>query len=257
MAAARTTRALVSGPDLPPGPSPPIALGVIVPHDMALDHELWRWTPEGVALLFTRTPHSPLPVTVEMAMQVGDTAVVQQRVKDLMAVAPTAYVYACTAGSFVHGTEGERALVQAMIQAGAPTALTTSGALVQALRQLGAGRVAMATPYQPEITERLRRYLEECGIEVVASSDLGLVSGIWRVPYTTTAELIIDADDGDADAVLVSCTNLPTYDVIAPLEARLGKPIVTANQATMWAVLGLVGQAAEGAGQRLIACTTA
>ena len=80
---------------------------------------------------------------------------------------------------------------------------------------------------------------------------LGLSADIWKVPYARTVELILEADDDRAQAVVVSCTNLPTYGVIAPLEQRLGKPVVTANQATMWATLAAVGNRLVGPGQAL------
>jgi maleate isomerase len=43
--------------------------------------------------------------------------------------------------------------------------------------------------------------------------------------------------------------------VIAALEAELGKPVLTANQVTMWAALSLAGREAVGPGQRLLAET--
>ena len=53
---------------------------------------------------------------------------------------------------------------------------------------------------------------------MVAAAGLGLTSEIWTVPYDVTAGLVRDTDRADAEAVFISCTNLPTYDVIAPLE---------------------------------------
>jgi maleate isomerase len=50
----------------------------------------------------------------------------------------------------------------------------------------------------------------------------------------------------------VSGTNIATYDVIAPLEAELRKPVVTANQVTMWALLGAIGRQAVGPHQWLL-----
>ncbi|HET6562234.1 MAG TPA: Asp/Glu/hydantoin racemase [Marmoricola sp.] len=227
--------------------------GVIVPYDMALDSELWRWVPEAVGLLFTRTPYTDLPVTLEMAEAVGDLATIQQCARDLSSVGPEVLAYGCTSGSFVNGVEGERRMVEAIRDAGGAEAVTTSGALLAALAHLGIRRVAAATPYDAAVTERLGVFLQEAGVEVVSEAHLGLHSEIWKVPYEQTLQLIRDADHEDAEAIVVSCTNLATYDVIAPLEDELGKPVVTANQATMWSALRALGRHAVGEGQRLLA----
>ena len=87
---------------------------------------------------------------------------------------------------------------------------------------------------------------------MVAAAGLGLISDIWTVPYDVTAGLVRDTDTDAAQAVFISCTNLPTYDVIATLEAELGKPVLTANQVTMWSALSVIGRKAVGPGQRLL-----
>ena len=48
-------------------------------------------------------------------------------------------------------------------------------------------------------------------------------------------------DTDDAQALFISCTNLPTYDLIEPLEAALGKPVLTANQVSVWEGLRIAG----------------
>lgn len=237
------------------GPAPQVGVGVVVPYDMALDREMWRWTPPGVSLFFTRTPYAAIPVTVEMAEYVSDGMAVHAGVQDLQAVSPSAYAYACTSGSFVNGLAGERAIIEAMRAAGAPRAVTTSGALLAALIQLDATSVAIATPYDSHVTDRFTRFLGQGGVTVAGTAALGLTADIWKVPYARTVELILEADDDRAQAVVVSCTNLPTYDLIAPLEQRLGKPVVTANQVTMWAALAAVGGRLVGPGQRLAEVT--
>lgn len=236
----------------PAGPAEQTGIGVIVPHDMALDREMWWWTPAEVTLFFTRTPYTALPVTLEMAEYVSGAAAVRRCGEALSAVSPAVYAYGCTSGSFVNGLSGERRLVDAMIAAGAPVAVTASGAILRALEYLNVTRVAIATPYTPEVTERLSLFLAEAEVGVVASAHLGLTEHIWRVPYARTAELICSADSPQAEAVVVSCTNLPTYEVIAALEERLGKPVITANQATMWAALRAIGREPVGEGQRLL-----
>jgi maleate isomerase len=236
-------------------PSPPlqqVGVGVVVPYDFALDRELWRWAPDDVSLYVTRLRYAPLAVTVDMAVHVSDPEHVVAGLANVLAVSPMVTAYACTAGSFVKGLAGEAALIAAMRAGGAPAAVTTSGSLLAALRHLGISRVATVTPYTHDLIIGLSSYLMEAGVEVVATSGLGLTSRIWAVPYEDTAELVRATDRPDAEAVVISCTNLPTYDLIAKLEAELGKPVVTANQATMWAALAVAGRKAVGAGQRLI-----
>lgn len=226
------------------------ALGLVVPHDMVLDRELWRWAPDDVSLFFTRTPPSRGDATLAMIEEISGTEVVAASTSQLLATDAAAYAYTCTSCSFIRGDAGERELVESMQDAGAPTAVTTSGALVEALSALGVDRVAAVAPYNAELTDLFGAYLREVGIDPRSISTLGLTTGIRDVAYETTADLIRRADRDDVEAICVACTNLPTYDVIAPLEAELGKPVVTANQATMWALLRRVGRE-TAPGQRL------
>ena len=228
-------------------------IGIVAPYDFALDRELWRWVPDDVSLYLTRMPYVPLAATVEMAIHISEPPLVARSAIDVLAVSPLVTAYACTSGSFIGGLAGEAALVAAMEDAGAPAAVTTSGALLIALRQLGITRIAVVTPYTEDLTAGLGDYLGEADVEVVATAGLGLTSEIWTVPYETTSDLVRDTDSPDAEAIFVSCTNLPTYDVIADLEAELGKPVLTANQVTMWSALTIAGRKAIGPGQRLLA----
>ena len=209
---------------------------------MVLDHELWRWAPPDTSLLFTRTPYTDRGVTLEMAEEISETTIVEQAVRDLSAAQPHAYVYACTSGSFVHGLRGERRLTAAMRRAGGAPAVTTSGAVLESLATLNVSRVAVATPYDAALAARFGSFLAEAGITVVSAGDLGLSHHIWEVPYETTLELVRAADTDTAEAVVVSCTNMATYDIIGRLEAELGKPVVSANRATMEVALRMVGR---------------
>ncbi|NVN52788.1 Asp/Glu racemase [Mycolicibacterium hippocampi] len=236
-------------------PSPPLhqaGIGVVVPYDFALDRELWRWLPDDVSLHCTRLPYAPMAATMEMAMHISDPESAARAVMDVSAVSPLVTAYACTSGSFVGGPMAEQALVTAMTEAGAPAALTTSGALLAALRYLGISRIATATPYTADLTVGLTAFLGEAGVEVTAATGLGLISDIWTVPHDVTAQLVRDTDNDHAQAVFISCTNMPTYDVIARLEAELRKPVLTANQVTMWLALNLIGRKAVGPGQQLM-----
>jgi maleate isomerase len=233
----------------PPGTRP--AIGVIAPFDFALDDEYWRLLPRGVGLLATRTPYLDLPVGVEMAEAVSDISDVTAAARALSAAQPTAVVYACTSGSFVGGVAAERRLSQAIsVAAGAP-AVTVSGALLDALGALGARAVAIGTPYDAPVTERLAAFLAEAGYPAVRGACLGLSGDIARVEADTTARLARAADSPGADVVFLSCTNLRTLDVLDDLEAELGKPVLSANQVAAWAALRAGGLPQPEAGYRL------
>lgn len=222
-----------------------VGIGLVAPYDLVLDREYWRWLPDEASLYITRTHFLHLPVSVEMAHAVGDAEVVARATRDLSTAEPEVVVYACTSGSFVGGLEGERKLREAMEDAGARRAVTTSGALVEALEALGVDRLSVGTPYNAEVSEKLSDFLGEAGREVVSNAFLGLTGSIFRVRRETVMSLALAADHPDAEAVFLSCTNLRTLDVLSEASERLGKPVLSANQVTMWAALRAAGLADE------------
>jgi maleate isomerase len=230
-------------------------VGVVAPFDFALDRELWRWAPDDISLYMTRLPFVPVPVTIEMAQELSDADRVRRATRDVLAPEPLVVTYACASGSFVGGAGGEHALHASMMSAGAPAATTTSGGLVAALRALGLTRIAVVTPYIDSVTERLLSFLGEHGVEVVSSIGLGLLDHIWQVGYTEVVQAVGAVDVAAADGVFISCTNVPTYDIIGPLERWLGKPVLTANQVTMWSALHAIGSPMMAAGQLLAQVT--
>ncbi|WP_280211383.1 maleate cis-trans isomerase family protein [Nocardia cyriacigeorgica] len=234
------------------GPVAQRGIGIIAPFDLALERELWRWAPLEVSLHLARTPYEPVPVSLAMAELVSNPAHLTTATRDVLHVEPEVVAYLCTSGSFIKGLAHERALREIICRAGAQNAVTTSGALVEAIGHLGISRMSVITPYDEVLTGKLHEFLGEAGCAVVRSDHLGLGGGIWKVNYRTIAERIFGADHPEAEAIFVSCTNLPTYDIIEPLEMALGKPVLTANQLTMWACLGRMKLPMMGPGKWLL-----
>lgn len=244
---------------------------------------------EQLDLLFTRTQFEPLAVTVEQAREISKPDLIAESVRSVSAPGPEGYIYACTSGSFIRGLDGERRLAEHMRRAGAeassaadyavqaavpdeayhqaaaarldhpahdeaaqhPSAATTSGALLDAVHALDVSRVAAATPYDDAIGALFSRFFAEAGVEVVQAANLGLSGRIWTTHWETIYSLIRQADHPDAEAVLVSCTNLPTYQILDQLEQDLGKPVISANQVTIWSTLRQIGREYCGPGESL------
>ncbi|NIH85300.1 maleate cis-trans isomerase family protein [Amycolatopsis granulosa] len=231
-----------------------LRVGVVASFDFTRDDEIRRWVPDGIELDVRWTAAVPADDNLAMVSALAEPAYLATPVRSLCAGDPAAIAYACTACSFVRGAAGERALRAAMTSWGARHALTTSGAVVDALRSVGARRVAVVHPYAPAVGRRLQAYLTEHGFQTTRTTGFALtVDEVPAVQPDEVADLIREGDTPTADAVFVSCTGLPTYETITPLEAELGKPVITANQATMWALLRAAGTKATGPGQRLLA----
>ena len=218
-----------------------VKIGVVVPFDFGLDWEYWGYLPADVELHFTRTPYLDKPVGIPLARAVAKPSVLARATRSLSALDPVVTVYACSSGSFVDGLEGEARLRRLMLDAGARLAVTSAGAMVDALRMTEARRVAVASPYDQRLTRKLVAFLEEAGFQIPSVTYLGIQQHISRVNKRTIADLVRSAAHPDADAVFLSCTALRTRGIIADLEHEIGCPILTSNQVTLWAALAAAG----------------
>ena len=130
--------------------------------------------------------------------------------------------------------------VKRMTEASGVPSLTSAQAIGRALNALKVTRVAMATPYSEEVIGRARRYYEtKYGIAVVASESLGAGNayGIAKMDAGEAEAAFRRIDRPDVDALVVPGGNFPTMDWIAAWERQFGKPVVTTNQAALWAVM--------------------
>ena len=232
----------------------------ILDSDLTIEPDLRRQLPEGVEIHAARVryPHSVSAENMRQAVAGLDDAIAS-----LLPVRPAAVIWACTSGSFYDGRAGNQAL-RATLAArarGVPTD-TASGSVIEALRALGLRRPAVGTPYGPEINARLDVFLAEHGFAahptVGYHADVVDDYALQDVSEDDMERFILGLDRPDCDGILVSCTGLPSAGFVAVLERRLGKPVVTSNQAILWNALRLGRIAARpDDGARLFAVTEA
>ena len=158
---------------------------------------------------------------------------------------PDVIAYACTAGSMVQPLDSLAAFIE---KVSGIKGVATAPALVHACRTLGARRIALATPYHDALNQHEKVFFEENGIRVLAVKGLGIGAGgpheyvqIARLEKERIYAHCLAADVAHAQALVVSCTDLPTLDAIGRLEATLGKPVVSSNSATFWQALRAAG----------------
>lgn len=154
---------------------------------------------------------------------------------------PQAVVWACTSGSFVYGPEGAEEQVDQLAQVtGVPTS-STSRAYLAALAALGLTRVAVAASYPDDVARLFADYLASAGVDVVSFSSAGIdtAAEVGELSPGQVTALATEHDHPDAQALLIPDTAMRTLAVLPGLESRLGKPVLTANQVTIWEGLRL------------------
>ena len=130
--------------------------------------------------------------------------------------------------------------VKRVTEASGVPSLTSAQAIGRALRALGTLRIAMATPYSQDVIARAKHYYEtKYGITVVATESLGATNSyaIGKMDAGVAQAAFSRIDRSDIDALIVPGGNFPTMDWITVWERQFGKPVITTNQATLWAVL--------------------
>jgi maleate cis-trans isomerase len=162
-----------------------------------------------------------------------------------------AVTWADTSGSFMFGVEGAHRQALALGEAGGAPGSSTSVALLEACRALGISSLSVAAPYPTEVNDALRRFLGDAGIEIAQFGELGLPTE-WECSFVSPERMRrLAAEVGrSGDALFMPCTDTPALELVPELEADLGKPVLTANQLTVWHALVLAGvrPAADEAG---------
>jgi len=217
-------------------------IGLLVPSvNVVMEPELHLMAPEGVSIHSSRlviSGPSSCESYASMGAQAGEAA------SRLKMVDPAIIVFGCTSCSFIENAKEIREKIEK--ETGVP-AITTSEAVIQALKHLGVHSIAVATPYVKFINEEEKKWLDSEGFKVVDLQGLELGQNeydrklIGRQPAQIAYELASRVARSHPECVFISCTNFATAPIIHSLETDLGIPVVTSNQASLWAALRSAG----------------
>ena len=183
-----------------------------------------RMTPEGFEAVIARIPAAA---------------------EKLAAAGADAIELTGTSLTFFRGEAFNQQLREAVTKASGLRATTMSNGVIDGLKAVGASKVAVATAYADEVNQRLHAFLIEHGLTPLVVTGLG-IEAIADVDSVTQDDLIefgarVRASAPEADSLLVSCGGFRTLELIAPLEARTGVPVISSMPHGLWAGARLVG----------------
>lgn len=148
--------------------------------------------------------------------------------------------YACTSATLADGPEFDKVFCDEITAKSGLPAVTTAGALIEAIRDLGAQRVAFTSPYVAQLANEAVNFIEQCGIEVVKQvgfeKELSSLEQNALTPQDAY-QMGLKADHPQADLLVIACTDYRALEAVPALEQALGKPVVTSNSALMYACL--------------------
>ena len=226
----------------------PVRIGIIYPDDTWVDRdnqetleEIKRFLPEQVEMAtahqYTRSNDS----SYEEALWLAESTDIEIAAKRLMRFKPTCFAYLCTTTSFIKGIGHDTDISNRITLATGMPAITTSTAVVKALKALNLKKVTTASPYLREVDRKLTEFLEGNGIKVVNSNPLSIPQNHNLNPSERIRRAAEESYRQEAEGIFISCTGQKTARFISDLENSIGKPVVTSNQATMWVILQMVG----------------
>jgi maleate isomerase len=225
-------------------------IGVLVPHaDVGPESELQAMAPPEVHIHATRVPFAAIRAgggmdpTIPLAPvrafaeppQVDDAT-------ELLAAAPIhAIAFGFTSSAYVLGGDGEAAMLERLRtrSRGLPV-VAACASIVAALAALGSHSIALFDPpwFDAELNALGAAYYRAAGFDVVSSMQCALPSDQSAIQPAAVFEFVRQHVPAQADAVVFGGNGFRVVGVIDALERELTRPVVTPNQALLWAAMG-------------------
>jgi len=228
-------------------------IGVLVPFtNTNLEADLALMRPEGVSFHYARLggyEADEIPDADQMAALGASD--IDEPLRLLAGARPDVILYGCTSATLTHGRSFDRALAGRIARTSGAATVTAAGALVAALEALGVKRIGFASPYVPQINDQAIAFLRDCFIETVSRAGVENPLGNYGQGELSPQDVFglgLRCDSPEAEAIVLSCTDMRGVEVIGRLEQALGKPVVTSNQAMLFEALRGLGVAYGGAG---------
>ncbi len=216
-------------------------IGVLVPYtNVNLEPDMIMMCPKGCTMHFERLGDYDIDAIPGSDQMAGlGAADMSEMLRLIAGIRPAAILYGCTSATLTHGVAFDRDLAAKIRDRSGAVSLTAAGSLIRAVRALGVTKVGFASPYVGDINDRAVSFLADEGIATAMQADIGRALGNYEQGELTPAEvfgLAMRADGTAVEAIVLSCTDMRAVEAIERIEAATGKPVVTSNQAMIFAL---------------------
>ena len=191
--------------------------------------------------LFVNRIHTYFPLTSENLIKMSNT--LTEVSKDILPDEKLdCVVYGCTSGTIAAGYDS----IKKKIELAKPEAKVTtpSTAATNALKKMNVSKVSIFTPYSKKLNDEVVDYFKKENFIVTSNSYFDILNDadIAKIDPDYLYDVISKMNLGDAEAVFLSCTNLPALSILDKLEKKLNKIVLSSNQVLIWDTLQSVGK---------------
>lgn len=152
-----------------------------------------------------------------------------------------ALAFACTGASYLAGRLREEAAVQAIGQRRGVPVVTAGLAVVQALRELGAWRIALCSPYPAGLAQASVAYWESHGLQVVALASPRPPAGgghpIYGLRSADAGPVLDELQGAHADAIVMLGTGMPSLAALLQRRGGSGVPVLSCMLCLAWSAV--------------------
>ncbi len=148
----------------------------------------------------------------------------------------------CTTGSLIGGKGYDESIIERIEHKTGVPGLTTATSVIRALKTLQSKNIGILAPYPEDIVKLEKKFFEPSGLNVVwthaeniADTEVHAMTNPSK--WIGLAEQLPVA----ADDLFISCAGMEIVHKINEIETSLGRPVVTSNQASVWAYLKKLG----------------
>jgi maleate isomerase len=213
-------------------------IGLLIPEvNTTMEGDFHRFVPRGVSVHTARVSYGEFEEP-EASVHALDAMVknLERATREIARARVDVVCYGCSSATFYEGHGWDQKLIGIMSEIAGVPALTASTAMLEAFRVLNIRRLSVATPYPEDINERLRLFLTSHGLDVIRVEGLQQ-KDLWdhaRVSREIIYNLARRVNGPEAEGVFISCTQLRAADIVEELEQDIQKPVITANQCSLW-----------------------
>ena len=217
-------------------------IGVLVlESDQSLEWELGQViNMPGVSVYHSRLANDPIVNGENLAMMEDQLPIAAKLLPKYLNLSSIGY--GCTSASTIIG-EGR---VKEILNDYHPDIPSTNPltAAKAAFKILKINRIALLTPYSPDVTNAIQKKFEEIGINVAIIGSYFQEDDkiVGKIDSNSILNSVVElGSDKNCDGVFISCTSLRAISIINDAEKIIGKPVTSSNHALIWHLLRLAG----------------